>query len=317
LTGSPPIVLITGASGFVGGHLAPVLARGGWQVRRALRQPSGSDGEVVIGSIGPATDWQDALAGAEAVVHLAARVHHPNEDHAAELYRTVNTEGTLHLARCAAEAGVRHFVHLSTILVNGTCTDGRAPFREDDIPAPRGAYGLSKAAAESGLRQIARESGMRVTVIRPPLVYGAGARGNFKLLARLVKAGIPLPLAAIANRRAFVSVQNLVSFIANRLSSSGDGFGVFLVADQEQVSTPEFVRRIAGAADTTARLIPLSTAALQLLLKIGGRPDARDSVIGSMELDLSATTATGWRPELSLDEGLRIALAAPAAAGSS
>jgi UDP-glucose 4-epimerase len=305
-----PVVLVTGASGFVGRHLVPALAAAGWRVRRAVRTPSGGDDEVLIGSIGFDTDWQAALDGVEAVVHLAARAHHPGEEHATELYRTVNTEGTLRLARSADAAGVRQFIHLSTILVNGSCTDGRTPFREDDIPAPRGVYGLSKAAAESGLKALTETVAMRVTVIRPPLIYGAGALGNFRLLVKAIKRGIPLPFGAVRNRRGFVGVENLSSFIVNRLSGTGGQFEVFLVADEAQISTPEFVRQIARASGKAARLVPVPLPALQLLLKISGRPEARDSLVGSMEIDVSKVAATGWRPPLSLEEGLRRAVSA-------
>ena len=134
-----------------------------------------------------------------------------------KLYRDVNIDGTLHLARCAADAGVKQFIFVSTVLVHGRSNDGRAPFSENDILTPRGLYGMSKAAAEAGLRNIARESEMRITVIRPPLVYGSGAKGNFALLKKAVRRGIPLPFAGIDNHRAFLSVQNLSSFISQRL----------------------------------------------------------------------------------------------------
>jgi UDP-glucose 4-epimerase len=310
MTDTRPVVLVTGASGFVGRHLVPALTGEGWRVRRAVRTLSGSDDEVLIGSLGPATDWQAALAGVEAVVHLAARVHHPGEEDAGELYRAVNTEGTLQLARCAAAAGVHRFVHVSTILVNGSNTDGRAPFREDDIPAPRGAYGKSKAAAESGLRQLAETVDMRIAVIRPPLIYGAGALGNFRLLVEAIQRGIPLPFGAIRNRRAFLGVENLASFIANRLSGAENKFDIFLVADEMQISTPEFIRQIARAAGSTARLVPVPVTALQVLLKMSRRSVARDSLIGSMEIDVSKAAATGWRPPLGMEEGLRRAVSA-------
>jgi UDP-glucose 4-epimerase len=310
MTDARPVVLVTGAGGFVGRHLVSVLAGEGWRVRRAVRTLSGRDGEVLIGSIGPATDWQAALAGVEAVVHLAARVHHPREEEADELYRAVNTEGTLQLARCAAAAGVRRFVHVSTILVNGSNTDGRAPFREDDIPAPRGVYGNSKAAAEAGLKQLAETVDMRIAVIRPPLIYGAGALGNFRLLVRAIQRGIPLPFGAIRNRRAFLGVENLASFIANRVSGADNKFDIFLVADEMQISTPEFVRQIARAAGSTARLVPVPVTALKVLLKMSGRSESRDSLIGSMEIDVSKVAATGWRAPLGMEEGLRRAVSA-------
>ncbi len=309
-----PTVLVTGASGFVGRHLAPALAREGWTVRRAVRDPSRDD-EVVIKSIGPKTDWQAALAGSDAVVHLAARVHHQHEEHAVKLYRDVNIDGTLHLARCAARAGVRQFIFVSTVLVHGRSNDGRAPFNEGDVLTPRGLYGMSKAEAEAGLRALAEESDMQITVVRPPLVYGFGAKGNFDLLARAVNRGIPLPFAAIRNHRAFVSVQNLSSFILWRLSRPDptSKFEVFLVADEEQVSTPEFIERLAKAAGKRARLFPMPRQILTALLVALGRRDAHDSLIGSLELDVSKAHSIGWRPEVTLDEGLRMAFSRPGA----
>lgn len=309
MTGDRPLILVTGASGFIGRHVAPVLVGGGWAVRRAMRQPIGYDDEVVIESLSGTTEWTSALSGVDAVLHLAARVHRRNDGRAFDLYRDINVDGTLHLARCAAEAGVRKFIFVSTILVHGRSNDGRAPFSERDILTPRGSYGTSKAAAEAGLRELSRESGMQVTVIRPPLVYGAWAKGNFAFLARAVRRRIPLPFAAIRNQRAFLSVENLASFILHRLTQADKGFEVFLVADQEQVSTPEFVERMARAADIKPRMFPLPTPVLTALLTMAGQPEAYESLIGSLKLDLSKAASIGWRPPITMDEGLRRALA--------
>jgi UDP-glucose 4-epimerase len=307
-----PVVLVTGASGFVGRHVVPALAREGWSVRRAVRSPEGMDDEVVIETIGPETDWQAALQGVDAVVHLAARVHHKHEEHAVQLYRNVNIAGTLHLARSAATAGVRQFIFVSTVLVHGRSNEGRAPFSEDDILTPRGLYGMSKAAAEAGLKTLARDSAMKISVIRPPLVYGAGAKGNFALLTRAVNLGLPLPFAAIHNHRAFLAVQNLSSFILRRLSHPDptSNYEIFLVADREQVSTPEFIERLAKAAGKNSRLFGMPPDLLSTLLSVMGRQDTHDSLIGSLELNLAKVTATGWQPQVSLDEGLRLALSA-------
>jgi UDP-glucose 4-epimerase len=307
-----PVVLVTGASGFIGRHLAPILEGAGWIVRRVLRTPLVAPGGVCIESIGAGTDWKDALVGVDAVVHLAARVHHQRDEQAVELYRNINVEGTLHLARCAANAGVRQFIFVSTVLVHGRTNDGRAPFSEDNILTPSGVYGISKAAAESGLKAVAQETDMSVTVIRPPLVYGAGAKGNFKLLTLAVKRGIPLPFGSINNRRAFLAVENLCSFILQRLARAERGFDVFLVADDEQVSTPEFIRRLAAVVGIAPRVLPAPISVLSALLKISGRPEARDSIIGSLELDVSKAADTGWRPQVTLDEGLRLATIEPA-----
>lgn len=301
------MVLLTGAGGFIGRHLEPVLQSRGWTVRRTVRTAGTGPNDALIEPIGPQTDWREALEGVDAVVHLAARVHRPNEEHALELYRSVNVEGTLHLARSAAGMGVRQFIFLSSIHVNGRSTEGRGPFSEADVLTPRGVYGISKAAAESGLRAMAQDRGMHITVVRPPLVYGAGAKGNFDLLARAVKRGIPLPFGSIRNRRAFVSVENLNSFIVNRLAKANSGFDVFLVADAEQVSTPEFIRRLAKAAGVTSRLLRVPMSILRPLLRLVG-PEAYDSTVGSLELNVSKAAATGWQPPISLDEGLRRAI---------
>ena len=304
------VVLLTGANGFVGRNLALALTANGMIVRPAMRKPSPDPNTVIIDAIGPQTDWSDALVEVDAVVHLAARVHHPHEEHATEIYRSLNTDGTLHLARCAAKAGVRQFIYLSTILVNGSSTDGRLPFREDDHPLPRGVYGMSKAAAEAGLEAMAKDTDMNITAVRPPLIYGAGALGNFRLLATAVKRGIPLPFGSIHNRRAFLGVGNLASFIVHRLTHSQGKFDIFLVADDEQVSTPEFVRRIAKALGKKSRIVPLPLFALKALLGISGRSEAAASVAGSMEVDMSKAMKTGWRPPFSMDEGLRRSLIA-------
>lgn len=307
-----PVALVTGASGFLGRHIVPALTREGWSVRRAVRSPEGVADEVVIGSIGPETDWHAALAGVDAVVHLAARVHYKNEEHAVQLYRNVNIAGTLHLARCAAAAGVRHFIFISTVLVHGRSNEGRAPFSEDDVPTPRGLYGMSKAAAEAGLRTLARECDMKISVIRPPMVYGAGAKGNFALLTRAVRLGLPLPFAAIRNRRNFLSVQNLSSFILYRLGHPDptSDFEIFLLADRERVSTPEFIVCLARASGKNARLFGIPPNLLGTVLRAMGRRDMNDGLIGSLELDISKAIATGWQPQVTLEEGLRLAASA-------
>ena len=304
------VVLVTGANGFIGRHLVPVLGNNGLLVREAVRRPSSHPNMVTIKSISPQTDWSEALSEVDTVVHLAARVHQPQEEHATEIYRSLNTDGTLHLARCSSKAGVRQFIYLSTMLVNGSSTDGRPPFREDDVPKPRGVYGISKAAAEAGLEAIANDTNMNITVVRPPLIYGEGARGNFQLLVSAVKRGIPLPFGSVHNRRAFLGVGNLASFVLYLLIQQQGKFEIFLVADDQQVSTPEFVRRIAKALGKNSRILPLPLFALKKLLRFSGRPEAVDSIAASMEVDMSKAMKTGWRPPFTMDDGLKSALIA-------
>jgi UDP-glucose 4-epimerase len=308
MKGGRLVVLLTGASGFVGRNVAPMLTANGMIVKRAMRKSMPDANTVVIEAVGSHTDWKQALIGVDAVVHLAARVHHPREEHQTELYRSINTDGTLQLARCAAKVGVRQFIYLSTVLVNGSSTDGRGPFSEDDPLRPRGVYGRSKAAAEAGLEAMADDTDMNITVIRPPLIYGVGALGNFKTLVTAVHRGIPLPFGSINNRRAFLSVQNLASFVIHRLVHTGSKFDAFLLADEEQVSTPELVERIANAMGVRSHIVPFPQFAIKALLRISGRPEASDSVLGSLEIDMSKALQTGWHPQVSLDEGLRMAL---------
>ncbi|MGB8401063.1 NAD-dependent epimerase/dehydratase family protein, partial [Bradyrhizobium sp.] len=204
-----PVVLLTGASGFIGRHLAPVLRDEGWIVRRVVRRPPLGSDDVLIPSIDGETNWDAALRDVDAVVHLAAHVHRPESDGEHILYHSLNRDGTVRLAKCTAEAGIAHFVYLSTILVNGSKTNGHSPFREDDVPAPKGLYPVSKAEAERGLAAVAEATSLKVTVIRPPLVYGPSALGNFRRLLAAIRAGLPLPFAGIRNRRAFVAIENL------------------------------------------------------------------------------------------------------------
>ena len=228
----------------------------------------------------------------------------------AALYRDVNLLGTLRLARAAAEAGVSHFVFMSSIGVNGATTSGRLPFRETDLAAPTTPYARAKAEAESGLAEISAETGMAVTAVRPPMIYGSGAPGSFRTLTRMIGRGLPLPLGSLSNRRAFVAAQNVASFVVHRLNAGGSGFEAFLVADSEQVSTPEFIGRTARAMGRPARLFPFPPGLLPPLLRVVGRGSLVDSLLGSLEIDTGKARATGWSPSVTLDEGLRQAFAA-------
>jgi nucleoside-diphosphate-sugar epimerase len=312
MTENKPVVLVTGANGFIGRHLTPMLEANGWTVRRALRGPASRANDVAVGSIGPRTDWKDALTNVDAIVHLAARVHQVGEKQRLELYNDTNVEGTLHLARSAVRAGVGRFIFASTALVHGKSSGRSRPLSESDEPAPRNVYAKSKVAAEAGLEALAQHSPMSTTVIRPPLVYGAGVKGNFELLHRAVRRGIPLPFASISNRRAFISVQNLVSFILLQLKGASHKFEVYLVADEEQLSTPEFIRRLARSAGMHARLFPVPPRLLAALIALSGRSEAKESLMGSLELDISKAKAQGWRPPISVDEGLKLATAGSA-----
>jgi UDP-glucose 4-epimerase len=265
----------------------------------------GSNLDVVTGlDLGPSTNWQSALKGVEAIVHLAARAHRSAriQQREKELYFSINVDGTIQLARSAADVGVRNFIFLSSIAVNGSVTDGRQPFSERDTISPTTIYGRSKAAAEAELARLASKGSMVVTAIRAPMIYGGNAGGNFQRLTFAVRKGIPLPFSMIHNRRAFLGVENLSSFIAHRLSTTvSSKFDIFLLADDQQVSTPEFIRELAYASACIPRLFPVPTTILRVPLRYLGLHDA---LLGSLEVDTTKARATGWRCPLTLSEGL-------------
>ncbi|WP_018951797.1 SDR family oxidoreductase [Thioalkalivibrio sp. AKL12] len=306
--------LVTGATGFVGSGLVDRLDADGVAVRGALRSEvaaAGSFEPVMVGSIDGATDWGDALAGMEAVVHLAARVHvldEPGTD-PLEAFRRVNVEGTLRLARQAAEAKVRRFVFVSSIGVNGNETV--RPLTEGDPPSPQEPYAVSKREAEDGLRGLAAETGMELVIIRPPLVYGPGAPGNFGSLLRWVHKGVPLPLgAATQNRRSLVALDNLVDLIVTCLEHPAAAGETFLVADGEDVSTAGLLRKVGDALERPARLVPVPVWMLRAGAAALGKGEMARRLLGSLQVDASkAREVLGWVPPVSLDEGLRRAVA--------
>jgi nucleoside-diphosphate-sugar epimerase len=306
------IVLVTGADGFVGRHMESALTRAGWRVRCAQRsaRPAISNADIISGlELGPSTDWQAALNGVHAVVHLAARAHRSKSTQKREkdLYFSINVEGTMQLARSAASAGVREFIFLSSIAVNGSTTDGRKPFCEWDTIAPNTVYGRTKAAAEQGLSELAADGKMSIMAIRAPMIYGAGAAGNYGRLVSAVSAGVPFPFGLIKNRRAFLGIDNLTSFVQHRLDTSNSPqFEVFLLADNEQVSTPEFIRLLARASARPARLLPVPLPLLRVPMNYFGLNDA---LLGSLEMDVTKALATGWHPPFTLVEGLSRAIA--------
>jgi UDP-glucose 4-epimerase len=304
-------VLVTGADGFVGKHTVRALTQRGWHVRLAQRSGAGPGLDVVSGlDLGPSTDWSAALDGVQTIVHLAARAHRGKRIQQREqhLYASINVDGTLKLARDAIKAGVRHFIFLSSIAVNGSTTDGRQPFSERDLAAPDTVYGRSKSEAERGLAELAARGQMSVTAIRAPMIYGPGAQGNFGRLAAIVRQGFPLPFGAISNRRAFLGIDNLNAFILARASEAAPSpFEMFLVADDEQVSTPDFMRKLAAACHRPARLFPIPRALLRLPLRHLGLDAA---LLGSLQIDTTKARATGWRCVKTLDEGLHAALSA-------
>jgi nucleoside-diphosphate-sugar epimerase len=268
--------------------------------------------QVMIGAMDGVMDWSSAVDGVEAVIHLAARVHVMDDratDPLAE-FRKVNVLGTLNLANQAAAAGVKRFVFVSSVKVNGESTLTGQPFTEEDAPHPQDAYGLSKHEAELGLRQIAAESGMEVVIIRPPLVYGPGVKANFAAMMRWLRRGVPLPLGAIHNQRSLVALDNLVDLIVTCLVHPAAANQTFLVSDGEDVSTTELLRRMGQALGCPARLILMPASWLKLAATLVGKQDVALRLYGSLQVDIEKTRRLlGWTPPVSLDEGLRRAAA--------
>lgn len=304
-------ILLTGASGFLGESLSDCLGEDSrFLLTRAVRRKESlKDGrDVLIDGLHAGTDWADAINRQDIVVHAAARAHIMKDevpDPLAE-YRKINVEGTLNLARQAAKAGVSRFIYISSIKVNGEQTFLGKPFTADNVPAPKDPYGASKLEAENGLREIAAATGMGVVIIRPPLVYGPGVKGNFATMTRMVAKGLPLPLGAIHNKRSLVALDNLVDLITTCIDHPAAANQVFLAGDGEDLSTPELLRRLGLAVGTPARLVPVPAGLLQLGATALGKRAMAQRLLGSLQVDISKTREVlGWEPPVSVDEGLR------------
>lgn len=308
--------LVTGANGYLGrafcAHASAIGLPLRVSVRTSATNPSAIAG-IAVGDIDGATDWSSALEDCKTVMHLAARVHVMAERASNPLveFRLVNTEGTLNLARQAAAAGVRRFIFVSSVKVNGEDTAASHSFCATDTPAPQDPYGISKMEAEQGLRQIAADTGMEVVIVRPPLVYGPGVKANFASLMRAVQQGIPLPLASVTlNRRSFVALDNLVDLLITCIDHPAAANQTFLVSDGEDLSTADLLRRLGQAMDKPARLFPVPPSLLQLGASMLGKGDMAQRLLGNLQVDISHTRNTlNWTPPISVDEGLRRAAA--------
>jgi UDP-glucose 4-epimerase len=301
-------VLVTGASGFVGRTLCGVLSNAGYRVRAAVRDPTRAPPNaaetVTVGDLGPDTAWQDALAGAELAIHLAARAHVMNDRGNEDAYLRANARGTLNFAAQCAAAGVRRLVFLSSVKVNGEATAER-PFSALDLPKPQDPYGVSKYEGEKFALQVGEQSGMEVAIVRAPLMYGPGVKANFARLMRWVDQERLLPLGAVANRRSLLSLWNLCDLLGVLLTHAEAPGRVWMASDGEDVSTPELIRRLAGAMNRRARLIPVPLGLLRALGSVLGRRAEVTRLCGSLTVDLSTTRELlEWSPPMSLDEGL-------------
>lgn len=304
-------VLITGASGFLGQALCQRLRADKCLLTALARHAPTAMSERWI-QVQRYEDAVGLLAGQLCVVHLAARVHVMQDSEADPLreFRKANVDLTLKLARQAAQAGVRRFVYISSVKVNGEETASDQPFLADDEPKPQDPYGVSKMEAEQVLRALAIQTGMEVVIIRPPLIYGPGVRANFEALIRVVARGVPLPLAAIHNKRSLVALDNLVDLIAVCISHPNAANQIFMVSDGDDLSTPGLIRRMSNAMARPARLFYVPVWLLLLGAKLVGKSSAAQRLCGNLQVDISKTQKMlRWKPPISVDEGLQRALA--------
>ena len=305
-------ILVTGATGFVGQALCARMLDEGGQVRGTIRSMKQMDSlptrieSVCIESIAYDTDWSAALNGVDIVVHLAAREHIMKESDAdsIEAFREINVIGTERLARMAAAVGVRRFVFLSSVKVNG---EGKAtPYTEHDEVWPKDPYGVSKWEAEQALQKVVMETGLEVVILRPPLAYGPRVKANFLSLLQIVSSGIPLPLKSIINRRSFIYLGNLVDAIVTCVNHPHAAGQTYLVSDDEDISTPELLRRVASALDRPARLIPFPPALLQLSGRLFGKSGSVERLLGSLSVDISKIrNELNWTPPYTMRQGLK------------
>jgi len=291
------MTLVTGASGFVGSHLVQEMTERSLAVRGVSRKTK--PGLVTIPTYGPEAEWTEQLGGVQTIVHLAARVHVMRETAHDPLveFRTANVESTLNLARQAAQAGIKRFVFLSTIKVNGEQTEPGKPFTADDPPNPQDPYAISKAEAEAALLELGRESGMEIVIIRPPLIYGPGVRGNFRKLMEWASKGLPSIFADVKNKRSLVYVGNLCDLIITTLSHPEAANGIFLVSDQQAFSTHELLLNLAAASGRHPLSIRVPSSLLKALaaLPLRGSP-ALTRLINNLEVDATETERQlSWR----------------------
>jgi UDP-N-acetyl-alpha-D-quinovosamine dehydrogenase len=308
-------VLVTGATGFVGQPLCELLAHSGFVVRAALRNDRAVSAciaeKAVVGDIAATTDWRVALDGVDVVLHIAARVHVLNDAGASvQLYSKTNAQGTERLAKASAQAGIRRFVFLSSVKVNGEETTGHA-YSPHDEPQPQDVYGTSKWLAEKHVMEVAGGTGMEAVIVRSPLVYGPGVRANFLRLLRWVDKEWPLPLGAIKNERSLVSIWNLCDLLALLLEHPLAPGRTWMVSDGEDVSTPELIQRLGRAMNRKVRLLPVPMS----LLRLFGRLTRRDAEVarlcGSLLVNIDSTRRElEWVPPIKLDEGLARTVAA-------
>jgi len=303
-------VLVTGANGFIGKSLCPELLVSGFNVRVALRKPGPEDVDkydfIYVGDINYCTDWGKAFYGVDTVIHLAGCAHIMNGLGVDSLksLREINVFGAERLARMAARAGVKRFILISSVKVNGE--GASRPYTENDLPEPQDAYGISKREAEDLLVSIASEAGLEMVILRLPLVYGPGVKANFKNLIKLVETGLPLPFKGISNRRSFIYLGNLVDAIITCVVHPLAAGNTFLVSDGQDVSTPDLIKMIACAMNKKTVLFSLYPGILKALCKIIRKTEELEKLTGSLLIDNSKIrNLLSWKPPFTMEEGIK------------
>jgi len=299
--------LVTGSNGFIGRTCIETLERlAGAEVVGTVRSPTTLANRVNVGELGSDTDWRVALVGVDVVVHAAARVHMNDKAPGAhEAHIAANAEGTVNLARQAASAGVRRLVFISTIAVNGQETPPGRPFSAADTIAPAGSYAIAKAEAETRLQTLSAETGIELVIIRPPMVYGPDAPGNFSAMIRWVKSGVPLPLGRVNNRRSMVSIDNLVDLIVTSATHPAAPGHIFLAADGEDLSTTEWLKAVGKAVGRKPRLLPIPVALLRFGASSLGMGETARRLLGSLQIDIAPTRQVlCWTPPLTIQQSL-------------
>jgi nucleoside-diphosphate-sugar epimerase len=300
------LILVTGASGFVGAAVCRELELRGNSVLKAVRRHvKPDDGAIGVGNIDSKTEWTEALNRVDVVIHLAARVHVMQDRQTDPLaaFRTVNVDGTAHLALCASKAGVRRFIYLSSVKVNGE--ESIVPYNEEMAVNPSDPYGQSKWEAEQVLRKIADETGLDVVILRPPLVYGPGVKANFLKLLRLVKRGLPLPLGAVHNKRSMIYLENITDAITVCADYPKAANRTFLISDGQDISTPTLIRMLAKKMGKKSHLLPLPVPLLKTLGRFSGRSGEIERLVGSLQIDSRQIRSTiDWHPPFPVEEGL-------------
>ena len=302
-------ILLTGYSGFLGGRLLTTLSTRNVYLLGRIKSFVVPTSKQFVASIDAKENYQSALKCISTVIHCAARVHVMNDQsiNPLEAFREVNTYGTLNLAQQAADAGVKRFIFISSIKVNGESTEIGAPFRPEDNFIPSDPYGLSKYEAEVGLRKIAEKTGMEVVIIRPPLVYGPGVKANFASMMKWVSKGIPLPLGGIKqNKRSLVSIDNLVDLILTCIEHPNAANQIFLVSDDDDISTTQLLTNMAIALRVPSRLLPIPSSWFTLVAKLIGKPAISQRLCGSLQVDISKTKELlNWQPPYSAAECMK------------